>query len=107
MLRRLASAPPVAPQGALAVSSGLSYLRDMEQTSSPVFDAIIWGGTALSVLGLMGLIYCIIRVSRAKRAGLDDDAMRDELKKVVPLNLGALFLSVIGLMMVIIGIFLA
>lgn len=78
----------------------------MEQTSSSLFDTIIWTGTALSLLGLLGLVYCIIRVSRAKRAGLDDDAMRAELKKVVPLNLGALFLSVIGLMTVIIGIFL-
>ena len=67
---------------------------------------IIWAGTAISVLGLLGLVYCIVRVSRAKRAGLEDAQMRDELKKVVPLNLGALFLSVIGLMMVIIGIFL-
>lgn len=59
------------------------------------------------MLGLLGLVYCIIRVSRAKRAALEDEAMRAELKKVVPINLGALFLSVIGLMMVIIGIFLA
>ncbi|KIN66274.1 hypothetical protein Z946_286 [Sulfitobacter noctilucicola] len=46
-------------------------------------------------------------MSRAKRANLDDDAMRDVLKSALPLNLGALFLSVIGLMMVIVGIFLA
>ena len=79
----------------------------MEQTKSSVFDIIIWSGTALSVLGLLGLVYCIIRVSRAKRANLDDETMRALLKKVVPVNLGALFLSVIGLMMVIVGIFLA
>ncbi len=79
----------------------------MEQSTSSVFDIIIWSGTALSLIGLLGLIYCILRVSRAKRAKLDDDAMRAELKKVIPLNLGALFLSVIGLMMVIMGIFLA
>ncbi len=78
----------------------------MDISGPSVFDALIWGGTALSLLGLLGLIYCIIRVSRAKRAGLDDESMRAELKKVVPLNLGALFLSVIGLMTVIIGIFL-
>ena len=85
----------------------LSYLRPMEQTSSSVFDILIWSGTGISVLGLLGLVYCIIRVSRAKRSGLSDEEMRAELKKVVPLNLGALFLSVIGLMAVIVGIFLA
>jgi len=106
-IRCLATLPPAALQGALAVGGCLSYLAGMEQTSSPLFDAIIWGGTALSLLGLLGLVYCIIRVSRAKRAGLEDEAMREELKKVVPLNLGALFLSVIGLMFVIVGIFMS
>lgn len=86
---------------------GLSYLHSMEQSAPTLFEMIIWLGTALSLLGLLGLVYCIIRVSRAKRAGLEDEAMRTVLKKVVPLNLGALFLSVIGLMMVIVGIFLA
>lgn len=107
VLRRLATLPPAPPQGALAVARRLSYLHRMEESASSIFDIIIWSGTALSLLGLLGLMYCIVRVSRAKRAGLDDDGMRAELKKVVPLNLGALFLSVIGLMMVIIGIFLA
>ncbi len=67
---------------------------------------LIWAGTGVSLLGLLGLVYCILRVSRAKRAQLPDEDMRAELKKVMPLNLGALFLSVIGLMMVIVGIFL-
>ena len=79
----------------------------MEQTSSSVFDILIWSGTGISVLGLLGLVYCIIRVRSAKRAGLSDEEMRAEFKKVLPLNLGALFLSVIGLMTVIVGIFLA
>jgi hypothetical protein len=78
----------------------------MEPSTLSALDALIWAGTALSLVGLLGLVYCIARVSRAKRARLDDDAMRAELKKVVPLNLGALFVSVIGLMTVIIGIFL-
>jgi hypothetical protein len=67
---------------------------------------VIWTGAAISLLGLVGLIWCIISVSRAKRARLDDEAMRQVLKSAIPLNLGALFLSVIGLMMVIVGIFL-
>ena len=69
-------------------------------------DGLIWSGAAVSVLGLVGLVLSIIRVSRARKAGLDDDALRAAVQKVLPLNLGSLFLSVIGLMMVIVGIFL-
>ncbi len=71
-----------------------------------VFDILIWSGAAVSVLGLLGLVWCIVRVTRAKRAKLAEEEMRIVLQKVLPLNLGALFLSVIGLMMVVVGILL-
>lgn len=67
-------------------------------------DWLIWSGTVISVLGLLGLLWCILTVSRAKKAQLDDEAMRATLKSVLPRNLAALFLSVIGLMMVIMGV---
>lgn len=67
---------------------------------------LVWSGAAVSVIGLLGLVWCIIKVRRAKRANLDDAAMRATLQSVIPINLGALFLSMIGLMMVVIGIFL-
>tara|TARA_R110002049_G_scaffold10127_3_gene50304 strand:+ start:9005 stop:9244 length:240 start_codon:yes stop_codon:yes gene_type:complete len=79
----------------------------MENTDTNPFELLIWSGAGLSLLGLVGLIWCILKVSRAKRAGLDDDAMRDVVQKALPVNMGSLFLSVIGLMMVILGIFLA
>lgn len=69
-------------------------------------QGLIWGGAVVSVAGLVGLIWCIFRVAAAKRAGLPDEALRAEIQKVVPINLGALFLSVIGLMMVVVGVFL-
>ena len=69
-------------------------------------DGLIWTGAAVSVLGLIGLILSIIRVNRARKAGLSDEELRLAVQKVLPLNLGSLFLSVIGLMMVIVGIFL-
>lgn len=71
-----------------------------------IFDLMIRMGAGVSLLGLLGLLWCIIRVHRAKREGQDDAAMRATLQGVMPLNLAALFLSVVGLMMVIIGIFL-
>lgn len=69
-------------------------------------DTLIWIGAAVSVAGLFGLGYCILRVLKAKRSGLEDEELRAAVAKVVPMNLGALMLSVIGLMMVIVGIFL-
>lgn len=69
-----------------------------------LFDFIIWGGAALSILGLAGLVWCILRVNKARKAGLSDDELRAAVQAVLPWNLGALFLSVIGLMMVILGI---
>lgn len=69
-------------------------------------DMLIWAGTVVSVVGLVGLVWCILKVAKAKKASLTDEELRAAIQKVVPLNLGALFLSVIGLMMVIVGIFL-
>jgi hypothetical protein len=60
----------------------------------------------LSLIGLVGLIWCIFKVSSAKKSQQDDAAMRATLRAVMSVNLAALFLSVIGLMMVIVGIFL-
>ncbi|MDJ0827331.1 MAG: hypothetical protein QNJ16_17710 [Rhodobacter sp.] len=67
-------------------------------------DWLIWIGAAVSLLGVAGLIWCIVIVARAKRAKLPDDELHSQLRRVIPLNMGALFLSAIGLMMVVIGI---
>ncbi|NIY99449.1 hypothetical protein HC022_25530, partial [Salipiger sp. HF18] len=63
---------------------------------------LIWLGAAISVVGLGGLFWCIWRVWSARKAGLDDEALREVVRKVVPLNMGTMMLSVIGLMMVIV-----
>lgn len=69
-------------------------------------QAMIWAGAALTVIGLIGLGYCILRAARAKRAGLDDSAMRAELQRVVTINLAALGVSALGLAAVVAGILL-
>ncbi|QFS82135.1 hypothetical protein FIU97_05030 [Roseivivax sp. THAF40] len=70
-------------------------------------ETLIWAGAAMSLAGLAGLVFCIVKVARARRKSLPDAELRAELQKVVPLNLGALLLSVLGLMLVVIGIFLS
>ncbi|WP_299145890.1 hypothetical protein [uncultured Tateyamaria sp.] len=79
----------------------------MEQEASfTLFDGLIWAGASLSLLGLIGLLWCIVTVWRARRAKLPDEEMRAVMSRVLPRNMGALFVSVIGLMLVIVGIFL-
>lgn len=65
---------------------------------------LTWIGALISVIGLAGIVMSISRVAKAKKANLGDEEMREHISKVLPLNLGSLFLSVIGLMMVILGI---
>ena len=77
----------------------------MKTTS--IFEMIIWAGASVSVIGLLGIVWCIIRVARARRADLAEDERQATLQSVIPINLGALFLSVIGLMMVGVGIALS
>jgi hypothetical protein len=70
-------------------------------------ESLIWIGTAMSVAGLLGLLWCIFRVWRARRGNLSDQDLRDAVRRVVPLNMAALLLSALGLMMVVTGIMLS
>ncbi|MBS0565708.1 MAG: hypothetical protein JSR87_14930 [Proteobacteria bacterium] len=67
---------------------------------------LIWAGTAVTLAGLGGLVWCIVTIARARRAGLDDAALKARLQRVIAYNMAALFLSAIGLMMVVAGIIL-
>lgn len=69
-------------------------------------QAVIWGGAILTLLGVAGLGYCVVRATRARKAGLEDAAMRAELQRVVVINMAALGLSALGLALVVAGIVL-
>jgi len=69
-------------------------------------DFLIWGGAVVSFSGLVGLVWCIIKARQAKNAAGSDEELNAAIRKLIPWNMGALFLSTIGLMVVIIGIFL-
>ena len=67
---------------------------------------VIGLGAGITLIGLGLLVWCIVKVAAAKRAGLPDDAMRARLQSVVALNLIAMGISGLGLMIVIVGIVL-
>lgn len=69
--------------------------------------ALVWIGAVLALLGLAGLGYCVTVAVRARREGLEGPAMEARLRKLVAVNLGALGLSTIGLMLVVVGLFLS
>ena len=67
---------------------------------------LIWGGAFISMIGLIGLITCIVKVINARNSTLNEDDLRTVVKNTLPINLGSLFLSVLGLMAVVVGILL-
>ncbi len=68
--------------------------------------ALIWGGAILTLLGVIGLIVCILMAIRARGEGLTGPAMQARLQRIVVWNMGALAVSGLGLMMVVVGVIL-
>jgi hypothetical protein len=69
-------------------------------------QALIWAGTAMTLVGVGGLVYCVLRTLKARRAGLEEAAMRAELQRVITINMAALGFSALGLAAVVAGILL-
>lgn len=72
-----------------------------------VVELLIWGGALLSLLGVAGLVWCIVLAVKARKSGLPDDQIRLRLQKVVAINLAALAVSFFGLMLVMVGVILS
>jgi hypothetical protein len=70
-------------------------------------DILIWIGAAVTALGFVGVVWSIVLVMRARRAGLDDAGLRQRLQTALPVNVGALLLSMLGLMLVVVGVLLS
>lgn len=68
---------------------------------------LIWPGAILSLFGVMGIVWCITLAIKAKSSGLSDEDLRARLQKIVAINLAALFISALGLMLVVVGIILS
>lgn len=67
---------------------------------------MVIAGVIVTLLGLGGLCYCILQAYKARKSGLEGEELAAHLQGLVAINLGALFLSAIGLLLVILGILL-
>lgn len=69
-------------------------------------EFLIWIGAAISATGLAGLVWCIYAVAGARRANLPEEEMRARLRQVVTVNMAAFLTSVLGLIVVTVGVIL-
>lgn len=70
-------------------------------------ENLVWVGSAVTLLGLVGVIASVFMVLKAKRQNLDDEALRLRLNKILPVNIGSLMMSLVGLALVIVGVILS
>jgi hypothetical protein len=69
-------------------------------------ELLIGLGAVLSTVGIAGIILSIVKVRYAKKNAKSDEELRAKIQSAMPLNLGAFFLSMLGLMCVVIGVIL-
>lgn len=67
-------------------------------------SVLVWIGTALAVLGLIGLGVCVFRALAVRRGYRGDG--KEVLQKLLALNMASVGIGFIGLAMVIVGVIL-
>ncbi len=67
---------------------------------------VMWIGTAIALVGIVGLAYSAIGALAARRANLPDEALRARLQRMVVINFASLGVAVLGLAVVIVAIIL-
>jgi hypothetical protein len=78
-----------------------------KQSKGTHMELLIWAGAILTAIGLVGIVWCILMVTKARKSGLDDTELRARLQRAVIWNMGAFLMSAMGLMMVVLGILLS
>jgi hypothetical protein len=68
---------------------------------------LIWIGAALTLVGVVMLLWCIKMVMSIRKRALPDAETRAAMHKAVALNMAALGISGLGLMMAVIGVMLS
>ena len=66
---------------------------------------MVWGGTAVTLIGVILLIWCVRLASQVRHGAVaDPEAARAALTRVLYWNMAALGIATLGLMVVVVGI---
>lgn len=68
---------------------------------------MIWIGAAMSIAGLGGLIWCILRALALKGAELSDSDAQGELNKLIFGHMASIACAFLGLGILVAGLFLS
>jgi hypothetical protein len=63
-------------------------------------------GVSLTLAGLAGLFYCIVKGLQIRRAGLPPEEIHARLHRLLAVNLGSVALAALGLAIVLAGLLL-
>lgn len=63
-------------------------------------------GAGITLVGIAGLVWCVISANGVRKAQLSDEEAKARLGRLVAVNLGSLAVAGIGLMCLVTGLFL-
>ena len=69
--------------------------------------AMIWIGAILSVVGLIGVLWCLRKAAWLRKAELDDATARAELQRMIFVHMFAIGFAFLGLGLLVTGILLS
>lgn len=68
---------------------------------------VFYVGVALTLIGLLGILWFIHRARRLRRTKSEDEALHAEFRSLVFLNIAAFGLAFLGLAVAVVGLILA
>jgi hypothetical protein len=67
---------------------------------------VFYAGVAITLVGLAGIVWLIIRARRLRQTETDDTSVQAELRALVLLNMAAVGLAFMGLAITVVGLIL-
>lgn len=68
------------------------------------FELLVWVGAFVTLTGVAGLVVTGLYAWKLRQTGMSDADMRQSLQRGVARNMASLFVSVLGLMLVVMGL---